>query len=55
MFTSSTKGEIRHFPVVVVQRRQKNLQKSVMQVQSCFADLNLLFFVVLVAPAIVVA
>ena len=44
-FTSSTKREIRHFHVVVVQRRQRNVQKSVMHVQSCcFADLNLLLF-----------
>ena len=31
--------------VVVVQRRQRNVQKSVMHVQSCcFANLNLLMF-----------
>ena len=45
VFTSSTKREIRHFHVVVVQRRQRNVQKSVMHVQSCcFSDLNLLLF-----------
>ena len=45
VFTSSTKREIRHFHVVVVQRRQRNVQKSVMHVQSlCFAYLNLLLF-----------
>ena len=33
--TSSSKREIRHFHVVVVQRRQRNVQKSVMHVQSC--------------------
>ena len=27
--------EIRHFHVVAVQRRQRNVQKSVMHVQSC--------------------
>ena len=27
--------EIRHFHVVVVQKRERNLQKSVMHVQSC--------------------
>ena len=33
------------FHVVVVQRRQRNVQKSVMHVQSCcFANLNLLLF-----------
>ena len=43
MFPSSTKREIRHFHVVVVQQRQRNVQKSVMHVQSCcFANLNLL-------------
>ena len=45
VFTSSTKREIRHFHVVVVQRRQRNVQKSVMHVQSlCFAYLHLLLF-----------
>ena len=54
--TSSTKREIRHFHVVVVQRRQRNVQKSVMHVQSCcFTNLNLLLFAVLVAVAVVVA
>ena len=42
LFPSSTKREIRQFHVVVVQRRQKNVQKKVMHVPSCcFADLNL--------------
>ena len=42
---SSTKREIRHFHVVVVKRRQRNVQKSVMHVQSCyFANLNLLVY-----------
>ena len=45
VFPSSTKREIRHFHVVVVQRRQRNVQKSVMHVQSCcFVNLNLLLF-----------
>ena len=45
VFLSSTKREIRHYHVVVVQRRLKNEQKSVMHVQSCcFANLNLLLF-----------
>ena len=45
VFPSSTKREIRHFHVVVVQRRQRNVQKSMMHVQSCyFANVNLLFF-----------
>ena len=35
MFPSSTKREFRHFHVVVGQRRQRNVQKSVMHVQSC--------------------
>ena len=40
LFPSSTKREIRHFHVVVVQRRQRNVQKSVLHVQSfCFAFL----------------
>ena len=45
VFTSSTKREIWQFHVVVVQWRQRNVQKSVMHVQSrCFADLNRLLF-----------
>ena len=43
--TSSTKRETRQSRVVFVQGRQRNLQKSVMHVQSCcFANLNLLLF-----------
>ena len=45
VFTFSTKREIRHFHVLVEQWRQRNVQKSVMHVQSCyFANLNLLLF-----------
>ena len=45
MFPSSTEGEIRHFHVVVVQRRLRNVQKSVMHVQGCcFANIKLLLF-----------
>ena len=56
LFMSSTKGEIRNFHVVAVQWRQRNVQKSVMHVQSCcFASLNLLLFAVLFAVAVVVA
>ena len=43
--TSSTTSENRHFDVVVVQRRLRNVQKSVIHVQSCcLANLNLLLF-----------
>ena len=47
------KREIRHFHVVIVQKRQGNVQKSVMHVQSCcFAYLTYCgFFYVLVAVA----
>ena len=56
VFPSSTKREIRQFHVVVVQRRQRNVQKSVMHVQSCcFANQTYCFFAVLVAVAVVVA
>ena len=48
-FPSSTRREIRRFHVVVVQRRQKNVQKSVMHVQSCCFDL-LLFSVLVASP-----
>ena len=45
VFMSSVRREIRQFQVVVVQRRQDNVQKSVMHVQSCcFSNLNLLLF-----------
>ena len=45
VFTCLTQRETGHFHVVVVQRRQRNLQKRVMHVQSCcFACLNLLLF-----------
>ena len=44
-YENVTKREIRYFHVVVVQRRQRNEQKSVMHVQSCcFANFNLLLF-----------
>ena len=46
------KCQIRQFHVVVVQKRQRNVQKSVMHLQSCcFALLNLFFFYVLVTIA----
>ena len=45
VFPSSTKCEIRHSHVVVKQRRLRNVQKTVMHVQSCcFAKINLLLF-----------
>ena len=45
VFTSSKKREIRHYHVVIVQRRLRDAQKSVMHVQSSyFANLNLLGF-----------
>ena len=45
VFPSSTKREMRHFHVVVVQRRLRNVQKSTMQMLSCcFANINLLLF-----------
>ena len=41
VFPSSTKREIRRSHVVVVQRQQRNVQKSVIHVQSCcFANLT---------------
>ena len=45
LFTSFTKREIRNFHVEVAWWRQRNVQKSVMHVQSCcFAEINLLLF-----------
>ena len=57
MFTSFTTVKLGGFTAVVVQQRQTNVQKKgVMHVQSCcFASLNLLLLVVLVAIAVVVA
>ena len=57
VFTNSIKRarEIRKFQVADLQRRLRNVQKSVMHVQSCcFANINLLLFV-FVAVAVVVA
>ena len=55
VFPSSTNREIRHFHVLVVQRRQRNIQKSVMHVQSCcFANQTHCFFAVLVDVVVVV-
>ena len=52
--TSSKKREIRYFHVVVVQWRQRNVQKSVMHVQSCcVANLNQLFFFAFLADVAV--
>ena len=54
LFTSMIKREIRHFPVVVVQWRQRNVQKSVMHVQCCCLDYSTYcFFDVLVVVAVV--
>ena len=56
LFPSLTKRGIRHFHVVVVQRRVGNVQKSVMHVQSCrFANQTYCFLAVHVAVAVVVA
>ena len=58
VFTYSTKHgrEISKFHVAVVQRWLRNVQKSVMQVQSyCFAKKSFCILTVLVAVAIVVA
>ena len=45
VFASSTKREIRHFHVVVVQRRRRNVQKSMIRGQRCrLTNLNLSLF-----------
>ena len=55
LFTSSIIREIRHFHVVVVQWRQRNVQRSVMHVQSCcFAYQTHCFFGFLVAVTVAV-
>ena len=51
-----SKLKIWSFHIEVVQGWQRNVQKSVMQVQSCcFANLNQLLFDVFVAFAVVVS
>ena len=48
-------SEIRKFPVAVVQLRLRNVQKSLMHVQSCsFANLKLLLFLLLQKLPVVV-
>ena len=54
VFPSLKKCEIRHFHVVVVQRRLRNVQKTVVQ-SCCFANLTYCLLVVPVAVAILVA
>ena len=55
LFTFSIKREIRHFHLIVVQWQQRNVQKSVMHVQSCcFANWTYCFFAVVVAVGVVV-
>ena len=46
MFDSfDSSNEIRHLHVVIAQLRQRNVQKSVMHVQSCsFANIDVLLF-----------
>ena len=45
VFPSTTVHEFMHFHIVVVQRWQRNVQKSMVHMQSCcFANLNLLLF-----------
>ena len=45
VFTSSTKREVRHFYILVMQWWQRNAQKSMMHMQSCcLANLNLSLF-----------
>ena len=54
LVTFFIKREIRHFHVVVVQKRERNIQKSVMHEQSCcFAYQTYCFYGVLVAVRVV--
>ena len=53
VFPFSTKQEIRHFHVVVVQRWLRNVQKGVIHMQSyCFANLNLILFLPFSLPSL---
>ena len=47
LFTFSVKREIRHFHVVVVQKRRTNVQKGVMHMQIYCSAYKLLVFVTL--------
>ena len=49
--TSCLKREIRHFHVVVVQWRQRNVQKSVMHVQSCCLVIKPIAFLTFSLPS----
>ena len=52
LFTSSTKREIKDSHVAVVQRRPRDVQKSVMHVQSCcLANVNLLLLLPFSLPS----
>ena len=56
VLTSSTEREIKKFHVVYLQRRQRNVQKSVMNMQSCcFANFAHCVVVVFVVVAVVFA
>ena len=52
MFPSSEKHEIGHFHVVVVQRRLKTVQKSVMHVQSCCLPIKTIAFLPFSLPSL---
>ena len=55
-FTSFTKREIRHCHFVVVQLRQRNVEKNVIDVQSCcFRTYCFFAFLVAVSVAVVKA
>ena len=52
LFTLCIKREIRHFHIAVVQKRQRNAQKSVIHVQRCcFAYQTYCFFLAFSLPS----
>ena len=55
VFTTSIKRPVRAFHVVVVQWGQRNVQKCLLHVQSCFSLIKTTFFAVLVALNVIVA
>ena len=55
VFTTSIKGPVMEFHVVVVQWRQRNEQKSLLDVQSSFSLIKTTFFAVLVVVNVIVA
>ena len=53
LFTSSSKHEIRHFCVVVMEWRQRNVQKTVMRMQSCCFGYQIYWFLAILITVVI--